>query len=112
MMYNLIVFCLLLVVNVLAGFMFNGYEWTNVCYSSSVLIVNLVFIIMLQTVNLKDAFKIAMSVFLPVIGVIEFVLTLLAPKEFAENGYLMGLIGFIAFQMLVFLIINVVSKKS
>ena len=112
MLYNLIVFCLLLIVNVLAGFMFNGYEWTNVCYSSIVLIVNLVFIILLQTVNLKDAFKIALSVFLPITGIIEFVLALLAPNEFAENGYLMGLIGLIAFQILTFLIINVVSKKS
>ena len=72
---------MLLIVNVLAGFMFNGYEWTNVSYSSIVLIVNLVFIILLQTVNLKDAFKIALSVFLPITGIIEFVLALLAPID-------------------------------
>lgn len=111
MMYNLIILLLLLVVNVLAGLIFKGYEWANVGYSSIVLIVNTLFIFMLQTVNLKDAFKITLSFLLPVIGIIEFVLAVLAPAEFAENVHLMGVIGLVVFQILVFLIINVVSQK-
>ena len=111
MKYNLLVFLLLLAVNVLAGLIFNGYEWQNVGISSIVLIANFLFIFMLQTMNLKDAFKIALSFILPFMGIVELILAILAPAGFSDNVYLMGIIGLVASQILVFLIINVVSQK-
>lgn len=111
MKYNLVVFLMLLVTNVLAGLIFKGYEWQNVGFSSIVLIANFLFVILLQTINLKDAFKITLSFFLPFMGIIELILAILAPVEFYDNVYLMGIIGLIVFQIFVFLVINVVSQK-
>lgn len=111
MKYNLTVILMLLTVNVLAGLIFKGYEWENVGFSSIVLIANFLFVIVLQTINLKDAFKITLSFFLPFMGIIELILAILAPVEFYDNVYLMGIIGLVVFQILVFLIINVVSQK-
>lgn len=111
MKYNFAFLLIALLVNVLAGLIFIGYEWENVGFSSIVLICNFLMILMLQTMKLKDAFKISLSFLFPFLGIIEFVLAVMAPTEFADNLYLMSIIGLIALQIVVFLSVNVVSEK-
>ncbi|MBO7193267.1 MAG: hypothetical protein J6V23_09125 [Bacteroidaceae bacterium] len=111
MIYNLIVFLILLAVNVFAGLLFSGYEWQSVCYTSAVLLVNFIFVQLLLSAKIKDAFKISLSFIFSFFGIIEFVLAAVADTEFADNYCLMGIVGLVVVQILLFLIVNLVSQK-
>lgn len=110
-MYNLIILFIALVINVLVGLIFKDYQWENVGFSSAVLLFNSLFLHIIGTVNLKDSFKISLFFILPLLGIIELILAIIAPTSFSNNIYLMGIIGIIAFQIIIFLLVNLVSQK-
>lgn len=110
-MYNLIILLIALVINVLAGLIFKDYQWENVGFSSAVLVCNSLFLYLVGSINLKDSFKISLSFILPLLGIIELILAIIAPASLSDNMYLMGIIGLVAFQAITFLLVNLVSKK-
>lgn len=110
-MYSIVVFISLLLFNLLAGFVLTGYQWQNVGYSSFVLLCNFLFVLAIQNSRLKDAFKVSLSFVLPLIGVIEFVLAVMAAPVLSDNISLMVVAFLLVFQFLVFLFLNMVSQK-
>lgn len=108
---SFIIFILLLVINILAGLVFREYEYYKVAFSSFVIICNFFFIMVLQKIVIKDAFKIALSFFLPFIALIELILAVMTPYKLENNYYLMGVVSLLFLQFFVFFIINIVSKK-
>ncbi len=110
-MYILFSFLIILVLNLLAGLLFSGYEWANVGISSAVLLFNYLFLEWVRRSKLKDALKVSLSCILPVIGVIEFVLALMAPATVTENVLLMVIVVLLALQALLSMALNLVSSK-
>ena len=110
-MYNLIILLIALVINVLAKLIFKDYQWENVGFSSAVLVFNSLFLYLAGTVSLKDSFKISLSFILLLLGIIELILAIIAPASFSDNMYLMGVIGLVAFQLITFLLVYLVSQK-
>ena len=64
---------LILMVNILCGFILSSYSLFNCGLSSVVIVANVVFLAVITTVRLKVAFKASLSILFPFMGVIEFV---------------------------------------
>ncbi|MDH6343436.1 putative membrane protein [Parabacteroides sp. PFB2-12] len=108
-MKNTILFIggIILLSNLLLGMILSAYPIFNVGLNSVVIIVNTVLLYAVNVIQLKDAFKIFFSLFLPIIGVIEFILGLFANSQFKDNWFLV----FIVFALMGEAILLVVIKK-
>ena len=83
---------LILIVNVLCGFVLSSYTLFNCVLSSCVIIVNVIALTVITAVKLKDAFKISLSILFPLMGLIEFVFSLLSSESVQDNWYIIFII--------------------
>ncbi len=111
-MYSAVCFISLLVLNIMAGLIFTDYQWSNVGYSSLMLFCNYMFIKAVQWSKMKDAFKISLSFILPFIGLIEFVLAIVAAPTLSDDVPFMVILVLIVLQLLLFLTLSLVSKND
>ena len=105
-----IVTIILLVVNLLAGLMLSGYKPFNVAFTSAIIVLTGSLIYLLQVVPMKNAFMVSLSFLFLFVGGIEFVLGLLSPKQFQDNGYILGAICLLAIEGLFVTICSITSK--
>ena len=108
----LILGIVLLIANVLFGLIITSYELFNICVTSTVIILTSLSLIYLSSSKLKDAFKISLLFMFGFIGVIEFILGTMAPKEFKNNWYLMIIIVLLIIEFVFLLFGQLLSKKN
>ena len=101
---------ILLISNILIGLIVSSYETFNVCLTSVVIIATTLLLGWLSSSNLKDAFKISLTVLFSFLGLVEFVLGLIAPSQFENNWYLVVIIVLIIIESL-FLISSKITSK-
>lgn len=101
---------ILLISNILIGLIVSSYETFNVCLTSVVIIATTLLLGWLSSSNLKDAFKISLTVLFSFLGLVEFVLGLVAPSQFEDNWYLVVIIVLIIIESL-FLISSSLASK-
>lgn len=65
----------------------------------------------MNVVTLKDGFKISLHVLFPILGGMEFVLSLFSTKTFENNWFLLVIVLSLAVQSIILLITNKVSIK-
>ncbi len=97
---TLIVSIILIVINILAGLILKDYHIENVIMSTSVLMVNALLLWWVAQSNMKDAFKVSYHIIFPVLGLIEFILAIVAPSQWENNFYFIGIILCLAFQVI------------
>ncbi|MDR1747223.1 MAG: hypothetical protein LBR49_08140 [Tannerella sp.] len=102
---------ILLVANLLFGSMLSAYLAFNMGINCGVIIANTVLLYFLCCITLKDAFRISLSFLFSFLGFVEFILGLLAPQRYEDNGYLVAVILIVAFEAIVLVITNLVSKN-
>lgn len=110
-MLYLVILIIILGLNVLTGAMFPAYEWFNVGFSSGVVVANYLLIYLLYETAVKDGFRVSLTFIFPLLALTEFVLAIISPAEFSNNGYLLGVISLFMLQLLIYLIVYIVSKK-
>lgn len=106
----LLVGLIALVANILLGTVISAYSTFNIVLNSSVIVFNALFIYLINVVTLKDAFKISLSMFFSLFGIIEYVLGFFASQQFTNNWYLVLIILAIAIEAAVLVVIHIISK--
>ncbi len=101
---------ILLISNILIGLIVSSYETFNVCLTSVVIVATTLLLGWLSSSNLKDAFKISLTVLFSFLGFVEFVLGLVAPSQFEDNWYLVIIIVLIIIESLFVISSSLASK--
>ena len=100
---------LLIVLTILAGLIFPGYETINVIQTSVVITINAI-LVYISLSALKDAFKISLSFLFAFFATIECVLTILSPQEIENNIYVMVVLSMIIVQILILTTVKLLQK--
>jgi FtsH-binding integral membrane protein len=79
--------------------------------SSLVIVGTGILLYLTDTINLKDGYKVSMSILFAVVGCLEFVLSLIAPNRFTDNWWLIIVIMIMAFEAIMLIVTNTVSNK-
>ena len=101
---------ILLISNILIGLIVSSYETFNVCLTSVVIIATTLLLGWLSSSNLKDAFKISLTVLFSFLGLVEFVLGFVAPSQFENNWYLVVIIVLMIIESLFVISSSMASK--
>lgn len=101
---SLIVSIILIAVNILAGLILESYHQENVIMSTCVLAINALLLWVIAHSNMKDAFKVSYHILFPLLCLVEFILAIVAPSQWQNNYYLIGIICCLAFQIILFFV--------
>lgn len=109
---TLIIAFLMLVLNVVFGFILTAYTPFRVCFTSAAIIVTVVLLCLLSTVRLKDAFAISLSFLFVFLGLVEFILGCCSPDTLTDNGYIVAALVLLLFEISTLIICNQINKKN
>ena len=101
----------LLIANFIFGLLLSSYEWLNVLLSSGIIILSGIFMLMVGILPLKDGFKSSLYVVYPILGFIEFVLSLFSPSRITDNWVVSVITILVVFQLILLFIASVISNK-
>lgn len=101
----------LLVMNLLFGAILSIYESFNITISSGVIAINTVILYLTNCVQLKDGFKIPLSLLFALLGIVGYLLSLFASRSFEDNWYLLLTIFIMGFEAMILFVTYVVSNK-
>lgn len=101
----------LLIANLLFGAILSFYGEFNVAISSVVIVVTGLLIYLTDIIRLKNGYKISLMLIFAVGGLLEFVLSLIAPNRLTDNWWLILVIGLMAAEAILLIITNTVSNK-
>jgi len=102
---------ILIVVNLLICLVLSRYGWFNAGLSSAVILLNMLLVWRIDTMGLKDGFRIALDFLMPAIGTVEFFLVALSKPQIEDNGCFVVAICLLAFQLIVLITCKVVSNN-
>lgn len=98
--FTLLVVLLLIIVNIVAGYIITAYDTPKVVSSSIVIVLNAILIYALQSMNLKDAFSISLSILFSLFMIVEFCVSLYIPATWTDNYAFIVLLSMFALQIL------------
>lgn len=101
----------LLLMNVLFGLILSSFDGYDVVISSVVIMVTTLLLYLTTVIQLKDGYKISLALLFLIAGVFEYVLSLYAPNHFKDNWWLIVVILFMAFEIILLIVTNTISKK-
>lgn len=84
--------CIVLTANLLVGLLLSAYNAMNMWINSGIIIVTMILLLVIASSNLRDGFKISLSVLFSVIGFVAFVLCLFAKPQIKDNWVITVLI--------------------
>lgn len=108
----IIISFILILFNVIAGIILKEYLLENNIASSCVILINAILLLLVHNSEMKDAFKVSYSLFFPFLGVVEFVLAILAPNTWEDNIYFVCIMGIIVLQLVMFFAANKITKYN
>lgn len=107
----IILSCIVLIVaNLLFGTILSSYGGFNLALSSLVILITGLLLYLTDIINLKDGYKVSLMLLFAIAGVLEFVLSLAAPNQIADNWWLVFDIALIAIEVIILIIVNRISK--
>lgn len=108
----LVISLLFFAVNILFGLIITTYSFFNVCMNSIVIIITSTLIFISRSLKLKDTFRISLSAGFITCGIIQFILGLISPSSFMDNGYLITVIIFFVFEIILLTTSKFVSQTQ
>lgn len=102
----------LLVANLLCGALLSAYSGFNLAVSSAVIIATALLLYLTATIRLKDGFRVSLLLLFAAAGVVEYILSLLAPPCLTDNWWLILAICLLAAEALLLIITHTVSTKN
>ena len=97
--------------NLLFGVILSSYDIFNIVVSSTVIVATGVLLYVADSIHLKDGFKVSLMLLFAMVGVIEFILSLIATNHFTDNWWLILAIGLMAAEIILLIITNSISNK-
>lgn len=101
---------LFLCLNILFGLILTEYQTFNVCVNSGVIMINTALLLALEKLKPKDAFSISLSVFIIILGFIQFILGLVSPPSFVDNWHLITMIIITVFEIILMTMSKYVTR--
>lgn len=92
---------IVLTANLLAGFLLSAYNAMNMWINSGIIIITTILLLVIASSNLRDGFKISLSMLFSVIGFIAFVLCLFANPQIKDNWVIVVLIILLSVEVLI-----------
>lgn len=108
----IVVTIVLLAVNLLAGLLLSGFESFNIVFTSIVIALTGGLVYLLRLVPMKDAFVVSLSFLFILLGLVEYILGILSPDRFEDNGFLLGTVFLLAIEGILLTICSITSKYS
>ncbi|WP_407402519.1 hypothetical protein [Sodaliphilus sp.] len=106
----LILGILAIAANLLFGYIITAYLWRAALMSSLALGAGVAMLMLVSSVNMKDAFRISLNVLFPLLTLIQFITLLFVPQEgFNSLCYVIAIIIFLL-QCVLLVAANSVSK--
>ena len=109
---TIIICTLLILVNVAIGVILTNYFLENIIFSSLVLLLNGILLVLVANSKMSDGFKVSFHILFPLFGIIELVLAILAPNQWVNNLYLVGVILLITIQFILLVTAIKVSQHN
>ena len=100
-----------LVTNLLFGLLLSAYSWTNVAVSSTVIIITAVLLWLANSIVMKDAFKVSLTILFVLMGIVEYGIACFMPQHLEDNWGVISIVVLMAFQVGIVVITNIISKK-
>lgn len=101
-----------LVLNLLFGFLLSAFEPFNVGFTSIIIVLTTLLIMMLRIVPMKDGFVIGLGFLFLFLGVVEYILGIISRPEIEDNGVVISAIVLVAFEAVALLICSSITIKA
>lgn len=101
---------LIIAVNLLFGYIVSSYLWHTAMVTSIALGIEVLMLILVSCVSMRDAFRVSLNVLFPIFALIQFITLLYVPEEGFDSICYIVAIGIILLQVLLLLAVNSVSK--
>lgn len=102
---------ILFIVNLLFGAILSSYGAFNIIISSIVILTTGVLLYVTDSIRLKDGFKVSLMLLFSMGGVIEFILSLVAPNRLTDNWEVIIILLFITFEAIMLIVTNTITHK-
>lgn len=109
--FVLIIGGLLIMFNTLLGVIISAYEPFNYLLTDLSIILTTIFIFVLANSKSDDGFKIGLSVFFSITGVVRFLLLMFISPQLENNGVLLGVVGIFVVEVIC-LAVPFIMKKA
>ncbi len=107
---NLIIGGIILLLNVLIGLLVSSYPTFNICLTSGIIVISFALIESLKYSKLRDAFRISLTFLFAFLLIVCFILGVLSPETFKDNGYIIAIIIILVFEVIILLSARFVSQ--
>lgn len=102
---------LMLAINIVAGKILSAYAPFNMWANCGVIIVNVIFLWLVDVVHMKDGFRVSLNSLFPFLGVIEFLCIAFCRSQLEDNGTVIFVLLLILLQIILLLIANQTSRS-
>jgi hypothetical protein len=102
---------LLIFLNSIIGLILNVYDAFNWITNDVIILFNILIMLQLTQLNVKDGFKIGLGFLFPIIAILEFVLGIVLKNRFEDNIYLILILILVFIQIVLLIIGKIISKN-
>ena len=97
--------------NLLLGTIFSSYGNINLAISSAVVVITGLLLYLADMIFLRDGYRVSLMLIFLVGGLLEFILSLIAPNRLVDNWWLMLIIILMGSKSILLIVTNTVSKN-
>lgn len=102
----------LVAVNLLCGLIVTAFGWFNIIISTLIIVLTTILLLaVFNLMNLKDGYKVSLSFIIPILGVIEYVLSVFMPNRMSDNWCLILIILLFLAEVVIVSVAQTVSNK-
>ena len=109
--YVLTIGTVFLILNILIGLICSSLSWVNISASSVAILLNTTLAYYMFGDNVKTSFKVSLMFIIPIITIIEYLISLFMPNKLENNYALIIILILLFLELIIYLTIKKVSIK-
>ena len=98
--------------NSIIGLILNVYDTFNWITNDVIILFNMLIMLQLTQLSVKDGFKIGLGFLFPIMAIMEFTLGVLLKNKFEDNFYLILILILVFMQILMLIVGRIISKSA
>lgn len=102
---------LIIAANLTFGYILSSYLWHTATVTSIALSIQVIMLLLVSIVNMKDAFRASLNILFPLFAIIQFIALQFVPEDGYDSMYYVAAIGILLLQILLLLVVNHISSK-
>ncbi len=103
---------ILLLLNIAFGLIIEAYQSTNMYLNCGVILLSGIVLYVVNTINLKDAFKYSLTTIFGFVGFVEYIIGFFAPSELTNNWFVILMIVILAIESIILLLTYYITNKN